>query len=185
MPEWRAIRPVDVARLNSSVFLAVIRKYEIVLALAAPAYLVAAVLLAHHRFPSLTTTHILAVAIPLFLTGFVTHLMLGLLGVMFLIAVGSLVWWRHVLAVGRPSEALAAIVSATRRLVARLEHRVDPSLLATDSRRGHTTLAAPIHDLLDELRAALLIAPDAPPLRLALLADRTVRTDQLTSRRNA
>lgn len=56
MPDWRATRPVDVARLNSSVFLAVIGKYEVVLALAAPAYLAAGVLLAHHRFPPLTTT---------------------------------------------------------------------------------------------------------------------------------
>lgn len=37
--------------------------------------------------------------------------------------------------------------------------------------------------LLDQLRAALVVVPSAPPLRLALLADRSVRTDQLISRR--
>jgi hypothetical protein len=185
MPEWRATRPVDVARLNSSVFLAVLRKYGVLFAFVAPAYLLAAVLLGEHRLSTLTPGHILAVAIPLFLTGIVGHFLLGLLGVMFIVTVGSLIWWRHILAVGGPSAALAALVSAARRLVSRFERQVDTALLATNSRREHATLVAPIHDLLDELRAALLVAPDAPPLRLALLADRSVRTDQLTSRRVA
>ena len=124
MPEWRATRPVDVARLNSSVFLAVLRKYGGLFAFVAPAYLLAAVLLGEHRLPTLTPGHILAVAIPLFLTGIVGHFLLGLLGVMFIVTVGSLIWWRHILAVGGPSAALAALVSAARRLVSRFERQV-------------------------------------------------------------
>ena len=195
MPDWRATRPVDVARLNSSVFLAVIHKYEILLAvirkfeilcaIVMPAYLIVAVLLAHHRFPSLTTTHTLVVAIPMFLTGFASHLALGLLGAMFLIAVGSLIWWRRVLAVGGPSSVLATLAAAMHGVAVRLVHRMDPGLVALLTRREHATHAVPGHSLLDQLRAALLIAPDAPPSRLVLLADRMVCTDQLTSRRAA
>jgi len=185
MPDWRATRPVDVARLNSSILLAVIRKFEILCAIVMPAYLIVAVLLAHHRFPSLTTTHTLVVAIPMFLTGFASHLALGLLGAMFLIAVGSLIWWRRVLAVGGPSSVLATLAAAMHGVAVRLVHRMDPGLVALLTRREHATHAVPGHSLLDQLRAALLIAPDAPPSRLVLLADRMVCTDQLTSRRAA
>jgi hypothetical protein len=185
MAQWRATRPVDVARLNSSIFLAVLRKYGIAFVFLTPAYLLAAVLLGEHHFPTLTPGHLLAAAILLVVTGVVGRLLLGLVAVMFIVTVGSLVWWRHVLAVGGPSAALAALVSAARRIVSRFEHWVDPSLLATESRRKHATLVAPIHDLLDQLCAALHVASDAPPLRLALHADRSVRTDQLISRRTA
>ncbi|HEY5272726.1 MAG TPA: hypothetical protein VIJ34_05770 [Acidimicrobiales bacterium] len=167
MPDWRATRPVDVARLNSSIFLAVLRKYGVAFVFLTPPYLLAAILLGEHRFPTHTPGQILAAAIPLFLTGVVSHLFLGLVAVMFIVTVGSLIWWRHVLAVGGLVVALAALLSALRRIVSQFEHRVDPSLLATALRRQQATLGAPIHDLLDQLRVSLLAASDAPPLPTA------------------
>ncbi|MDA8265348.1 MAG: hypothetical protein M0T79_08405 [Actinomycetota bacterium] len=185
MPEWCSTRPVDVARLNSSVFLAVLCKYGVFSAIAAPIYFATVVILGERRAPKLGAGHILAATWPYFLTGFVGRFLLGLLAGTFIAAVGSLVWWRHILAVGGPYAALAALASAARRLVARIERRVDPSLVATLARRPHITDVVPIQSLLDQLRAALLGAPAAPPLRLAVLADRSVRTDQLIPRRTA
>ncbi len=183
MPEWRATRPVDVARLNSSVFLAVLSKYGVLFAIGAPIYFATVVILGERRAPELGVGHILEVAGPHFLAGVVGHLLFGFVAVAFTVAVASLVWWRHLLAVGGPSAALAAFASAARRLIGRIEHRVDASLIATLARRAHMTDVVSIHSLLDQLLAALLVAPDAPPLRLALPADRSARTDQSISRR--
>ena len=185
MQQWRATRPADVARLNGGVFLAVARAYLVVFAVLLPGDAIASLLLAHHRLPTLGITHVLALALPFFVTGFLSHVTLGLLGMMFLVAVNSLIWWRHVLAVGGPSGVLAALALSIRRVVFRLAHRVDPVAVARVTHREQMARAVPAHPLLDQLRAALLIAPDAPPSLLAHLSDHPVRTDQLTSRRAA
>ncbi|MHB1599258.1 MAG: hypothetical protein ACYCXY_10340 [Acidimicrobiales bacterium] len=161
MEEWRAFRPVDVARLNSSVFVALFRKYGLLFALALPAYLGGALLLAAERFPKLGVAHILSVAAPLFLAGFVTHLAVGLLGAVFLVAVGSLVWWRHILATGAPSAVRGVIASSARRIVFRLARQIDAGTFAVLARRSRELLLVPVHGLLDQLSAALCIAADA------------------------
>jgi len=185
MSERHAFGAVDVARLNSGVFLAVLRRYGVLFVIGAPVYFATVVLVGEHRAPGLGAGRILAAIWPYFLTGFVGHLLVGFLVVAFIVSVGSLFWWRHVLAVGGLSAALAAIASTALRLVTRFARGVNNDAVATLFRRERATLADPVHDLLDELRAALLASPDAPPLRLALLADRSVRSDQSISRRVA
>jgi len=185
MSERHAFGAVDVARLNSGVFLAVLRRYGVLFAIGAPVYFCTLLIVGEHRAPGLGAGRILAAIWPYFLTAFVGHLVVGFVAVAFVVSVGSLFWWRHVLAVGGPAAALAALASAALRLVTRIGRGVNDDAVATPLRWERATLADPVHDLLDELRAALLASPDAPPLRLALPADRSVRSDQSISRRAA
>jgi hypothetical protein len=185
MQNWRALRPVDVARLNDSVFRAVIRFYEILFAIMIPIELSSTIAIAHHRFPQMSIAHVLAVAIPFFLTAFFTHFVLGFIGVMFLVAVGSLAWWRHVLAFGGPSAALTVLAVASRRVVIRLAQPSIPSVVAGLVRRDHPLRSVPEHPLLDQLRCALSISSTAPPGVPITHADFFVRIDQLISRRIA
>ncbi len=186
MQGWRATRPVDVARLNNGVFCAVLRKYCLLFAVLIPTELVGTVLIAHHRVPSMSTGHVLAVTVPLVLTGFLTHFVVGLLGVLFIVAVGSLAWWRHVLAIGGPSAALAALASASRRIVLRLAHSSNPAVVRGGVvRRDRPIRDVPEHPLLDQLRCSLSILSTAPPAVPIAPEDPLVRIDQLIARRIA
>lgn len=186
MQDWRASRPVDVARLNSSVFRAVLRKFELLFVVMIPIEIVSVLLLAHHRDPTMGMAQVLAHSIPFLLTGSLTHFLGGLLVAMFLVALGSLAWWRHVLAIGRPSTVLAALASAVRGILRRLVRKLDgrADLLAVPARR-RAGRSPRLPSVIDQLCASLCLAPSAPPLRLALAADRSVRPDQLTARRAA
>ena len=182
MKNWRATRPIDVARLNNGVFCSVLWKYCLLFAVLIPTELIGTVLIAHHRVPSMSIGHVLAVATPVILTGFLTHFLLGLLGVMFIVAVGSLVWWRHVLAIGGPSAALAVLAAVSRRIVLRLAQPSN-SVAASGGvvRRERTIRDVPEHPLLDQLRSALSISSTAPPAFPITHMDRLVRSDsQLT-----
>lgn len=185
MPQWRVTRPVDVARLNSGVFIAVLRRYGALIAIGAPIYFATVVILGARRTPELGVGGILARIWPYFLSGFVGRLLLALVAAMSIVAIYSLIRWRQILAFDGPSALLSAFASAIRRLIIRIERRVDDSLHAAPFRRANESTVVPIHTLLDQLRACLLIAPAAPPLQLALCADRSVRPDQLILRRIA
>ena len=185
MHDWRATRPVDVARLNSGVFLAVLRKFAVAAAICAPVYFGAIVVLAEVRAPQLSIGFVLAHVWLYFLTAFVGHLALGLVIMTFCTAVGSLIWWRNVLARGGPNTVLAALASIAHRVVLRLAQRIDSGLLAVSAVRERMIPTGPDHTLLAQLRVALVVAPDGPPSRLVHLADPMVRTDQLTPRRTA
>ena len=103
----------------------------------------------------------------------------------FCTAVGSLIWWRNVLARGGPNLVLAALTSIVNRIALRLAQHIDSDLVAVLAIRERMISIGPDHTLLAQLRVALVVAPDGPPSRLVQLADPMVRTDQLISRRAA
>ena len=155
MDDWRATRPVDVARLNSGVFLAVLRKFAVVAAICAPVYFGAIVVLAEVRAPQLSIGFVLAHVWLYFLTAFVGHLALGLVIMTFCTAVGSLIWWRNVLARGGPNTVLAALASIAHRVVFRLAQRIDGGLLAVSAVRERMIPTGPDHTLLAQRCSAI------------------------------
>lgn len=170
---------------ESSVFVAVLDTYGPRFAVGAPISFATVVILGEPHAPGLGVGHIHEVAGPHLLAGVVGHLLFGFVAATFTVVVGSPGWWRHVLAVGGPSAALAASACAARRLVGRIEHRVEAGPIATLVRRVHLSDLVPARGLLDQLLAALLVAPDAPLLRFALPADRSARSGPSISRRAA
>jgi hypothetical protein len=164
----------------------VLRKYYVLFKVLIPTELIGTVLIAHHRVPSMSIGHVLAATVPLMLAGFLTHFVVGLLGVLFVVAVGSLAWWRHVLATGRPSAALATLAAASRRVVLRLAHSSTPAVARGGVvRRERPIRDVPEHPLLDQLRCSLSILSTAPPAVPIAPEDPLVRIDQLISRRIA
>ncbi len=185
MSTRRDFGAVDVARENNGAFLAVLARLVYGFAVIAPIYFGVILAATEHRDPALTPLHVLAVASSLYLTGFVAHMLVGLLAVMAVAAMVSLLRWRRVFAVGGPGAMVALLLSATRRFVVPVACPTGNGVSEPVLRRERTELATHFHELIDQLRAALLIAPDAPPYQLALSVDRSVRTAQLISRRAA
>jgi hypothetical protein len=110
MQDGRATQPVDVARLNSGIFLALFKRFGIVVAICLPIYFGGIVAIAALRLPQLSTGFVLAHVWFAF-AAFAGHLAFGLALSTFWIAVGSLAWWRHVLARGGPNLVLVALAS--------------------------------------------------------------------------
>ena len=193
MEKWHATRPVDVARFNGGVFLVAARAYLVLFLVLLPVDVIGAMVVDHHRLPTFSTAHVLSIALPFFVTGFSATPPLSSSVAMSLIAVGSLAWWRHVLAVGGPSAALAVLASAIRRVVvpsrapvATPVHSRSPRSPGTDdpSAFPNTPCSTSFASRWQSLPTPLLPTDTTSDLRVRL-ADPRVRLEQLILRRTA
>jgi hypothetical protein len=176
---------VDLARLNNDVISRVVGRFTRFMIVLVPLYFLAGLILAACTHPSVSSIRVAEVLGERLMIGVLGQLLVEFAFLILLVALSSFAWGRHVLAVGRPG-AIATLLAIAERILLGLPPRVDSLAPSPTPSRERVKTGASFHELLDQLRCALSIAPAAPPAVLVLQVDLPVRTsNQLILRRSA